>query len=336
MRRYVLGDTPGAGAWRLENVPDSPLGTGEVRVEMRAWSLNARDLLVATGDYGGKHQPGLIPLSDGAGEVSQIGTGVTRFKPGDRVVNCFFRDWVEGPLTPAKGKTSFGGAVPGVLAERVVLPESALVAIPDGLSFEEASTLPCAGVTAWNALFDTGGLMPGQTVLVQGTGGVSIFALQFAKAAGCRVLITSSSDAKLGLAHELGADAGVNYVKQADWDRFAFEQTGGEGVELVLEVGGTDTVGRSLRAVRYGGKIVVIGVLSGRVAEVPLGYLFTKNVQMIGIYVGSRRQFEAMSRFIELNSISPVVDRVFRFEEAPAALRHLESAAHMGKIVIAR
>ena len=336
MRRYVLGEAAGLDSWKLENVSDGPVGAGEVRVEMRAWSLNYRDLLVAKGTYGGKYQPGLVPLSDGAGEVAEVGVGVTRFRVGDRVTNCFFRDWIEGPLSASKGKSAFGGTVSGVLAERVVLPESALVHAPERMSLEEASTLPCAGLTAWNALFDTGELRPGQTVLVQGTGGVSIFALQFAKAAGARVLITSSSDAKLGLVHELGADAGVNYQKQPDWDRFAFDQTGGQGVDLVIEVGGSDTLGRSLRAIRYGGKIVVIGVLSGGIAEMPLGYLFSKNAQMIGIYVGSRIQFEAMNRSLDISGISPMIDRTFRFEDAPSALRHLESGSHLGKIVISR
>jgi len=336
MRRYVLGDKPGVDTWKLENVTDAPLGPGEVRIEMRAWSLNYRDLLVAKGEYGGKFVPGLVPLSDGAGEIVEVGAGVTRFKVGDRVASCFFRDWVEGPLTAAKGKSALGGAIDGVLAERVVLPETGVVKAPEGLSHEETATLPCAGLTAWNALFDTGNLQPGQTLLVQGTGGVSIFALQFAKAAGAKVIVTSSSDAKLGLAHEMGADEGVNYMVQPDWDRFAFEKSGGVGVDVVIEVGGSDTLSRSLRAVKHGGKVVAIGVLSGGVAELSIGFLLTKNIQLTGIYVGNRTQFEAMNRAITIAGISPVVDKVFRFDDAVNALRHLEGASHLGKIVIAR
>lgn len=334
MRRYVLGDTAGIGSWRQEEAADAPLMRDEVRVAMKAWSLNYRDLMVAKGTYGGKYTPGLVPLSDGAGEVLEVGPEVTDFKPGDRVVNGFFRDWQEGPLTAEKAKSAYGGGIPGVLAQRMVFPERALLKIPEGLSWEEAATLPCAGLTAWNALFDTGQLRPGQTVLLQGTGGVSMFALQFAKLAGARVLLTSSSDAKLAVADELGADAGINYTQHPEWERFAFEQTDGEGVDLVVEVGGSDTLGRSLRAVRPGGRVVVIGVLSGGIASLPIGLLLAKNVQLTGIYVGSRSQFRDMNRAIQQTGLSPIVDRTFDFHDASSALARLESGEHLGKIVI--
>jgi NADPH:quinone reductase-like Zn-dependent oxidoreductase len=301
---------------------------------MRAWSLNYRDLMVAKGTYGGKSPEGLVPLSDGAGEVVEVGQGVTRFKIGDSVASCFFRDWIEGPLTPAKAKSARGGAIDGVLAERVVMPAESLVRAPSNLSHEQTATLPCAGLTAWNALFDTFGVDPSHHVLLHGTGGVSIFSLQFAKAAGARVLITSSSDEKLDRARALGADATANYREAPDWDRKAYEWTAGRGVDLVVEVGGANTLPKSLRAIGYGGHIVVIGVLTGGASEFPLPYLFSKNARMTGIYVGSRERFEAMNRAIEATEMEPVINRTFPFESAPEALRHLESGSHFGKIVI--
>ncbi|AIE85235.1 zinc-dependent alcohol dehydrogenase family protein [Fimbriimonas ginsengisoli] len=336
MQRYVLGQAPGIDQLRLEEASETELGMDGVRVEMRAWSLNYRDLMVVKGTYGGRYQPGLIPLSDGVGHVIEVGSTVTRFKVGDRVASCFFRDWIEGPLTPVKAKTALGGGVPGVLADRVVLPEHGLVHVPESLSDLEAATLPCAGVTAWNALIDTAVLRPGQTVLLQGTGGVSMQALGIAKAAGARVMITSSSNEKLERAKQLGAEATVNYREQPEWDRAAYEWTGGRGVDVVVEVGGADTLPKSLRSLTYGGNIAVIGVLTGANPEMPLPYLFSKNARMTGIYVGSRLQFEAMNRAIEQNKIRPVIDRVFEFEEAADAFRHMESGSHFGKIVISR
>jgi NADPH:quinone reductase-like Zn-dependent oxidoreductase len=336
MRKYALGDEPGFENLRTQSADEPAVNRHSVLVDMRAWSLNYRDLLVATGKYGGKYQPGLVPLSDGAGEVIAVGDEVTEFKPGDMVASCFFKGWAEGPLSPAKAKTALGGAVDGVLAERVAMPEWSWVKAPSNLSFDEAATLPCAALTAWNALFDTADLKPGQTVLLQGTGGVSMFGLQFAKAAGARVLITSSSDDKLGFADEKGADEGINYKTHPDWERIAFERTGGVGVDVILDVGGSDTLGKSLRAARYGGRIVVIGVLSGGVAELPIGHLLTKNLQLTGIYVGSREQFIAMNRAIEQAGISPVIDRRFEFGDAVSAYRRIQSGEHMGKIVIVR
>lgn len=336
MKRYVLGEEPGIDSWTLEEAGEPTVGPGEVRLDMRAWSLNYRDLMVAEGTYGGKRQPGLVPLSDGSGVVVEVGSQVADLKVGDKVATCFFRDWQEGELTAAKAKSARGGSIDGVLSERIVTPANSLVKIPANLSFAEAATLPCAAVTAWNALFDASDLKPGETVLVQGTGGVSIFALQLAKAAGARVIVTSSSTAKLEHAADLGADEGINYRENPDWDKAAFEMTGGIGVDVILEVGGTDTLPRSLRSIRHTGRIAVIGVLTGGLVQFPIGYLFSKNARMMGIYVGSREQFMAMNKAIETSDIHPVIDREFCFEDASDALKFMQTGEHVGKIVIVK
>ncbi len=302
---------------------------------MKAWSLNYRDLLVAAGEYGIPYTPGLVPLSDGAGEVIEVGHEVTQFKVGDKVAGSFFPEWQEGPLDAQKGKGSLGGTVPGLLAERVAMPEWCWVAAPTHLSFAQIATLPCAAVTAWNALFDIANLRPGQTVLLQGTGGVSLFGLQLAKTAGARVIITSSSDAKLERARVLGADSGINYRTESDWERAAFAASNG-GVDVVLEVGGGNTLARSLRATRHSGHVAVIGILSGFTAEVPIGLLLSRNIRISGVYVGSRAQFKAMNYAIEVARLEPVIDSTFPFEEALAAYRRLASREHFGKVVITR
>ncbi len=242
--------------------------------------------------------------------------------------------WISGEITPAAAATALGGAIDGMLSEKVVLSEEGLVRIPEHLSFEEASTLPCAAVTAWNGLVEKGGLKAGETVLVQGTGGVSLFALQFAKMFGARAIATSSSDEKLERALTLGASDGINYKKNPGWDERALELTGGRGVDHVVEVGGPDTLNGSLSAVRMGGGIYMIGVLTGISGEVNTALILRKSVRVQGIYVGSRAMFEAMNRAISLNELRPVIDRAFSFEEVPDALRHMESGAHFGKIVV--
>ncbi len=301
---------------------------------MKAASLNYRDLLVAKGLYGGPLPADLIPLSDGVGEVVETGQQVQRVQPGARVAGIFMQEWWSGRLDAAKSKSALGGALPGVLAEYVALDEQGVVTVPDHLSDEEAATLPCAAVTAWNALFVAGRVQAGDTVLVLGTGGVSIFALQFALLAGARVLATSSSDAKLARLRALGAADGTNYRTHPDWDRWVFEVTGGVGVDHVVEVGGPGTLARSLRALRYQGEISLIGVLTGIAGEVPTVHILHKHVRVLGIYVGSREMFEAMNRAIALHRLRPVVDRVFAFEEAVEAYRYLESGQHFGKVVI--
>jgi NADPH:quinone reductase-like Zn-dependent oxidoreductase len=333
MKAIELQNAFGIDNLNMTERPEPKPGPYQAVVRMRAWSLNYRDLLVVKGQYNPKLRFPLIPLSDGAGEVVVVGEGVTRVKAGDRVAGCFMPGWVAGELTEAKARTSLGGGNDGLLAEYRLFHEDGLVQFPAHLSFEEAATLPCAAVTAWNALISTGGLKAGDTVLTQGTGGVSLFALQFARLAGARVLITSSSDDKLARAQKLGAADSLNYKSTPEWDKKVRELTSDVGVDHVVELGGAGTLGRSLKAVRTGGHIALIGVLSGGGEVNPLPILM-RNVRVQGIYVGSRDMFEAMNRAIALHQLKPVIDRVFPFAEARAALRHLESAAHFGKIVI--
>ncbi len=317
-----------------ERDPVQP-GPSQVRVRVKAISLNYRDLMVVQGKYNPRMALPRVPCSDGAGEVIAVGAGVTEWKPGDRVAGIFMQNWIEGPPSAAKSKGALGGDVDGMLATEAVLSEQGLVSIPEHLTYEEAATLPCAAVTAWNALFSVTDTRPGDTVLIQGTGGVSIFALQFAKMAGARVLGISSSDEKLERAKGLGLDAGLNYKANPDWEKWAYAQTDGEGVDVVVEVGGGGTLARAIRAARHGGTIAQIGVLAGANDAVDIRPVLSKQIKVHGVYVGSRANFVTMNKAIALAGLRPVVDRVFPFEEAPAALRHMESAGHFGKIVIA-
>ncbi len=332
MRAYRIHEAGGPDSLRAEELPEPRPGPGQVAVRVRAASLNYRDLLVIKGAYSRNLPLPMVPLSDGAGEVAEVGPGVTRFRPGDRVAGCFFSDWADGPLTEAATRSALGGAVGGMLAETVVLPEAGVVRVPDHLSDEEAATLPCAALTAWHALMEGGGLVAGQTVLVQGTGGVSLFALQFARMAGARVIATSSRDDKLARARDLGASDGINYKTTADWDVAARNLTEGIGVDHVVEVGGAGTLPRSIKAVRLGGHIALIGVLTG--GEIDPRPLLMRNIRLQGIYVGSRLMFENMNQAIALHKLRPVVDRVFPFDQAPEAYGHLESGSHFGKVVI--
>jgi NADPH:quinone reductase-like Zn-dependent oxidoreductase len=334
MKAFQLQEFGGPDAVRPAELADPSPGPGQVLVRVRAVSLNFRDLLMSRGTYNPKLKLPMVPCSDGAGEVVGVGPGVTRFKSGDRVVAIFMTAWVDGPPDDEKGRSALGGGGVGMLAELVVLPEHALLPVPSHLTLEEAATLPCAGVTAWNALFASGEVKPGDTVLVQGTGGVSLFALQLARAAGARVIATSSSDQKLARALELGAAAGINYKTTPDWDKRARELTGGQGVDQIVEVGGAGTLPRSMRAVRMGGYIALIGILSGVSAEVNPMPILMKSIRVQGIFVGSRAMFEAMNRAITINNLRPVIDRVFEFEQVPQALKYLESGAHFGKIVV--
>jgi len=333
MKVYEIRDRFGLDALTLTEWPQPQPGPHEVLVRIRAASLNYRDLMVVKGQYNPKMPLPRIPLSDAAGEVAAIGPGVTRVKIGQRVCGIFMQKWLSGELDEAKAKSALGGAIDGLLAEYAVLHEEGLVPVPEHLSFEEAATLPCAAVTAWHGLITEGRVKPGDSVLVQGTGGVSLFALQFARLAGARVLITSSRDEKLKRARDLGASDGINYKTTPEWGDKVRELTGGRGVDHIVEVGGAGTLGQSLRAVRMGGQISLIGVLSGSGQANPMPILM-KNVRVQGIFVGSRAMFEAMNRAIVANQLRPVVDRVFSFAEAPAAFRHMESAAHFGKICI--
>jgi NADPH:quinone reductase-like Zn-dependent oxidoreductase len=312
--------------------PTPAPGPGEVLVAVRAISLNFRDLMMVKGLYNPHLHLPRIPCSDGAGEVLSVGTGVTAWKPGDRVAGIFMQNWLDGPLTPAKAKGALGGDIDGMLATHVILKASGLVAVPQHLSFQEAATLPCAAVTAWNALA-AADLKPGATVLIQGTGGVSIFALQFARLKGLRVLGVSSSDEKLKRAAKMGLDAGFNYRNNPDWDRWALGETGGEGVDLVIEVGGADTLARSLKAIRTGGTIAQIGVLSGAATSFPIPSILHKVARIHGIYVGSRQDFIEMNRAISLVGMRPVGEE-FRWSQAREVLRRMEEASHFGKLVL--
>ncbi len=312
--------------------PTPTPGPGEVLVGVRAISFNYRDLMMVKGLYNPKLPLPRIPCSDGAGEVVAVGAGATMWKPGDRVAGIFMQNWIDGPLTAAKAKGALGGDIDGMLADYVVLHEHGLVPIPDHLSFQEAATLPCAAVTAWNALA-AGGLKPGSTLLLQGTGGVSIFALQFAKLNGARVLLVSSSDEKLERARTLGADDVLNYQENPAWERWAVDETGGEGVDLVVEVGGVGTLGRSLRSIRTGGTVAQVGVLSSTAESFPIPLILHKMARLHGIYVGSRQDFLDMNRAIAFAQLRPVGEE-FHWTQAREVLERMEEGSHFGKLVL--
>lgn len=307
---------------------------GHVLVKMTAASLNYRDLMVVKGQYNPKLKRPMVPVSDGAGIVEEVGPDVTRFKKGDRVVGCFFQKWIEGPITREKQGSALGGAIDGVLQEYKLFSEEGLLPSPSSLSDEEAAALPCAGVTAWHALFEHTPSMPGYSALIQGTGGVSVIALQFAKIAGLRAIVTSSSDEKLERVRSLGAHETINYKRKGDWDAEARKLTGGTGVDHVIEVGGSDTLPRSLKAVRMAGAVSVIGVLSGAEPKVTPIDILMNSVRVQGIYVGSRLMFERMNRAVDLHAIKPVIDRTFAWTEYKEALRHMEGQSHFGKICL--
>jgi NADPH:quinone reductase-like Zn-dependent oxidoreductase len=311
-----------------------PPGPGEVLVSMRAVSLNYRDLAVVTGRYPRNVSQPTVIASDGAGEVVEVGDGVAGLKVGDRVVGSFFQKWISGPFKREYGASALGGAVDGVLTELRVFAAAGLVRIPEHLSYQEAATLPCAGLTAWNGLVSTGHIQAGDTVLLLGTGGVSIFGLQFAKLQGARVIITSSSDAKLERARALGADETINYRTNPEWDKEVQHLTGGNGADIVLEVGGAETFARSMNSVRTSGQIMVIGVLTGVAGTIPVGLIGIQTLSVRGIYVGSVAMFEDLNRAIAANGLRPVIDKTFPLNQAREALEYLQSGQHFGKIVI--
>jgi NADPH:quinone reductase-like Zn-dependent oxidoreductase len=302
-------------------------------VRLHAASLNYRDLMMIEGSYNPKLRLPLVPFSDGAGEVIEVGSEVTRWKVGERVCPIFMQGWIDGELDFRKSRTTLGGDTDGCLREYGTFHEDGLVRIPEHLSFEEAACLPCAGVTAWNALMDSGGLKKDDTVLCQGTGGVSVFALQFAKAAGAKILITSSSNEKLERAKQLGADHLINYREREDWDTVVLEMTDKRGVDHVIEIGGPGTLQRSMRAVKIAGHIAVIGVVAGKgqFTNVPI---FMKALRMIGVFVGSRSMFEEMNKTIESHGIRPVIDRTLEFDQVREALELMKSGKHFGKLVV--
>jgi NADPH:quinone reductase-like Zn-dependent oxidoreductase len=318
---------------RQADRPEPKPGWHQVLIRVRATSLNYRDQMVVTGNYfGGPVSRNLVPLSDGAGEVAAVGEGVTRFKTGDRVCGTFFQTWISGPMT--ERHPALGSPLDGTLAEYIVLHEDGVVAMPATLSFEEAATLPCAAVTAWNALMMSGKpVKPGDTVLCLGTGGVSMAGLLFARAAGARVLITSSNDEKIKRAQALGASDGVNYKRTPEWQKEVIQITGGRGVDHILENGGAGSLNQSFEACAFGGKVTLIGFLAGP-GNINPTILMMKSGSMIGIGVGSRVMFEDMNRAIEVNKIKPVVDRVYPFDKAADAFRCQAAGDFIGKVVI--
>ena len=328
---------PGADIASLARVElaEPPLGPRDLRIRVHAVALNYRDLMVARGDYLVPSGAPVIPCSDASGEVVEVGPQVSRFRVGDRVAGSFFPSWLDGEPTPARTADAPGAASDGVLAEFLVRHEDSVVAVPSHLDFVEASTLPCTGVTAWNAMFEEGRLQPGSTVLLLGTGGVSIAALQLAKAAGLRAIVTSSSKAKLERARSLGADATIHYRDIPDWEIEVGRITQGRGVDLVVEVGGQDPLMRSIASARMGGRVAVIGGVSGFGASdiLPL-HLIGGAKRVAGIFVGSRGMFERLNQFVETSGLRPVIDHVFSFGQAPQAFAHLQSAQHFGKVVI--
>jgi NADPH:quinone reductase-like Zn-dependent oxidoreductase len=317
-------------------VVDRPIpepGVNQVLIKMRAWSLNYRDLLTVTGRYNPRLKLPQIPLSDGAGEIVAAGAEVEKFKVGDRVANTFFERWPSGEATDHQSRTALGAGRDGVLAEYVALHQDGVIPIPEHLTFAEAATLPCAALTAWNALFTAGNIKPGDTILTLGTGGVSIFALQFGLLAGAQVFITSGSDEKLHRAGKLGAGKTINYRNQPEWGKIVRQLAGGCGVDLVVEVGGPGTFNQSVAALRRGGTLALIGVLAQR-SEVEILPVQMRTIRVQGIFVGSREEFSAMNAAIVLHKMHPIIDSTFQFGEVRDALKLMQAGGHFGKIVV--
>ncbi|MCC5858471.1 MAG: NAD(P)-dependent alcohol dehydrogenase [Ectothiorhodospiraceae bacterium] len=331
MRVWEVQNDWGIDNLRLAERPEPEAGPGQIVIAMKAASLNYRDLMTVLGKGAFRELPA-IPFSDGAGEIISVGAGVTRVKPGDRVCPMFFQSWIDGGPSAEKRSRSLGGPLPGVLQERMLLDAEGVSPVPEHLSWEEAATLPCAALTAWRALIVEGKMQAGDTVLVLGTGGVSTFALQFAKMHGATVIVTSSSDEKLEQARAMGADHLINYRRTPEWAKEANALTEGQGVDHVLEVGGAGTINQSLEAARVGGRVMVIGVLSGFSTEIAMRSIYMKNLRVIGLSVGSREHFETMSAAIARHSMRPVIDTVLPFDAVPEGLRRMQSGVHRGKI----
>ena len=330
MRATIIGEG-GIEALQIVEQADPVPAAHQVLIQMHATSLNYRDLITV---QNGAAQPGLVPNSCGAGTVIDVGEGVTRFAKGDRVVPMFFQKWLNGPPTAEGLSSALGGPIDGCLREQMALHEDGLTRIPDYMSFDEAATLPCAALTAWRGLVEEGGLIAGETVLVQGTGGVSIFALQFAKLFGAEVILTSSSDEKLARGRKLGADHTINYRQTPNWAEEARRITGGRGVDHIVEVGGANTLQQSIEAVALYGHIHLIGVLSGFSNPLNVAEMFRTNAHFHGITVGSRQMFENMLRAMTLHETHPVIDSHYGMSDAKAAFMHMEQGGHFGKIVI--
>jgi NADPH:quinone reductase-like Zn-dependent oxidoreductase len=335
MRVFQIQDDWGMEHLKLATRPEPGPGAGQVLMRMKAAALNYRDLLVPNRGYGSftGNLP-LIPLSDGVGDVVEVGAGVTRVKVGDRACPCFQQGWIAGEPDLERITRTMGGPVDGTMADLVCLPEHGVVKVPQYLSDIEAATLPCAALTAWSALVTNDRLPPGSRVLVQGTGGVALFAVQIAKLLRAHVTVISSSDEKIARAKSLGADAAINYRTTPEWAKASREITGGRGFDHIVELGGEQTLPQSLRCIRPGGTLSMIGVVSGGTAALQLGLVVTRHVRLQGVTVGHRDGFEAMLRALEQHELKPVVDRVFAFEELKEAMAYLKSGAHFGKVCI--
>lgn len=332
MRAYEIVSDAGVDALALNERQTPEPGWGEILVDVRASAVNYRDLSTIEDPTPRGIAYPRIPNSDGAGEVVGVGAGVTRFKSGDRVAGCFFQNWSDGGISAAAMASAMGGPIDGILAEQSVLSETGAVLVPAHMSFEEAATLPCAGVTAWNCLVEQGGLKAGNTALFLGTGGVSIFGLQIAKMMGARTIITSSSDEKLARAKALGADELINYRKTPDWEAQVLEMTDGAGVDVTIETGGGGTLEKTMEATRVGGTISLIGVLTG--GTINPTTVMRKSIRLQGVYVGSRRMFEDMNAAFSQSRVHPIIDQTFDFEDAAAAYHAMRAAGHFGKLVV--
>ena len=333
MKLFQIQDEWSPDHLKLNETSIPSPGPGEVLLEMKAASLNYRDMVVLRRGYGA--QTGtlpLIPVSDGAGVVQETGSGVSELSEGDRVCPLFMQNWLAGSPNRKKLSSTLGGPIDGVMAEYRCFPESGVYPVPEHLSDVEAATLPCAALTAWSALIGEGRIQPGESVLIQGTGGVSLFALQFAKMAGARAILISGSEEKMKQASQLGTDEVLNYRSQPEWGKIIRDLAGGDGVDHIIEVGGTDTLPQSLRAIRPGGTISMIGVLSGHEMKAQLGLIVTRQIRLQGITVGHRQGFENMCRAINRHQLKPVVDQVYPFESLPEALDRLAGGQHFGKI----
>ncbi len=332
--QFVRSGTQGPFTMKEVSVPVPQPGAHQVLIRVHATSINRRDIFVLHGQYPVGPRQNLVPLSDGAGDVVATGAAVTRFHTGDRVAGIFFQGWVGGRPSANVQQTALGGFVDGMLSQYVALDESGVVKIPATLTYEEAATLPCAGVTAWNGLFTRGRMQPGDYVLLEGTGGVSLLGLSLAVADGAKPIITSSHDEKLARAKSLGAIGGVNYRTTTDWEKPVLALTGGSGVQEILEVGGKDTVGHALATLGPGGHIALIGGLGGFGGNVPVMTLMNANNTASGIYVGSREDFEALNAFIDAHHVKPVIDKVYEFQDAAAAFDAVDKGESFGKSVI--
>jgi NADPH:quinone reductase-like Zn-dependent oxidoreductase len=335
MKAYQIRDEWSLEHIELVEIPKPSPGPGEVLVEMKASSLNYRDMVVANRGYGSKtgNLP-LIPVSDGVGTVRELGDGVSRVAIGDRICPLFMQGWISGPPNRERLSTTLGGPIDGVMAEFRCFPQDSVSKVPEELTDLEASTLPCAALTAWSALVEEGKLQPGESVLIQGTGGVSLFALQFAKICGARCILISGSNEKMKRAQELGADEVLNYQDLPEWGKQVRDFSGGEGVDHIVEVGGPETLPQSLRAIRPGGTISMIGVLSGSEMKAQLGLIVTRQIRLQGITVGHRDGFEAMASAINASGMKPIVDQVYPFTSLPEAMHSLSEAKHFGKICL--